>query len=192
MKTELELKSGYLIVMVSPRQMKFLALSLIARLGETGSVRVLDAGNCFDAYFLARKVRGVPDVLKRISIARAFTCHQVLSLLESTPADETPFVVLDLLRTFYDEAISLGERRRVLGQCVAQLSRMAGSSATRVAEAADGGMKPPRLGRGLVTIYPPSVPNEEVFQMCETVRAAAAEYMVIEPAPLEPVPLRLF
>ena len=37
------------------------------------AVRVLDGGNRFDAYAVARAVRGRPEVLNRITVSRAFT-----------------------------------------------------------------------------------------------------------------------
>ena len=121
-------------------------LTTIARLGEAEAVRILDAGNRFNAYTVARAARGRPEVLNRITVSRAFTCYQVLSLLESTPALPVPFVVLDMLSTFYDEAVNAGERKRLLRECIDHLDRLAGVPATRVAKTADGCSKQPRRG----------------------------------------------
>src|SRR5512137_642239 len=74
------------MLVVGPRSLNTALLTAIARLGEGGPVRVLDGGNRFNAYVVARAARGRPEVLNRITVSRAFTCYQVLSLLESTPA----------------------------------------------------------------------------------------------------------
>lgn len=114
MNTSIETKAGSWILLVGPRYMNSTMLTAIARLGEGGALRVLDGGNRFNAYTVARAARGRRDILERITISRAFTCYQVLSLLESTSANPFPFVVLDLLSTFYDESVQSGERKRLL------------------------------------------------------------------------------
>jgi hypothetical protein len=101
---------------------------LIARLALRGPLRVLDAGNCFPAYPVARDIRrSTPDLeaaLKRIQIARAFTCYQVLALLEDTPDEATPVLILELLSTFADENIKLEERQRLLACCTQEIQRI--------------------------------------------------------------------
>lgn len=101
---------------------------LIADLALRGPLRVLDAGNCFAAYPIARHLRrataDLSAALQRIQVARAFTCHQVLALLEDSPADTLPVLVLDLLSTFLDENVRLAERRRLLLRCTQELERI--------------------------------------------------------------------
>lgn len=91
-------------------------------------LRVVDAGNCFAAYTIARQIRRVtadlPGILQRIQVARAFTCYQVLALLESAPAAAAPLLALDLLSTFYDENVRLAERQRLLLRCTVELKRL--------------------------------------------------------------------
>ncbi len=101
---------------------------LIAQMAVRGPLRVLDAGNCFPAYPVAREIRrATPDLeaaLKRIQIARAFTCYQVLALLEGTPDDTTPVLILELLSTFTDESVKLVERQRLLVRCSQEIQRL--------------------------------------------------------------------
>lgn len=107
-------------------------LDLAARLAQRGALRVLDGGNGFNAYTVARSLgqwagesgRELRDALRRISIARAFTCYQVLTLLSETPAAPHPTLVLDLLSTFYDEDVRLDESQRLLESCVGHLRRL--------------------------------------------------------------------
>jgi len=162
------------ILLISSAGMKVLMTELIARLGECGAVRVLDGGNRFDAYSIARLVGGYPEVLDRISISRAFTCHQVLSLLESTPADDSPFIVLDMLRTFYDEAVPFQERKQFLRDCIVQLDRIG------------------KLAMGVVSIHPPSDITATILEMRELLRSSATESLLIEPGPITKEPMRLF
>lgn len=101
-------------------------LELVARLALSGSVRVLVGGNRFDAHHLARQVRRhtthLDETLARIHLARPFTCYQTITLLEQTAGD-MPLVCLDLLATFYDDAVSLPERIRLTRIAVTHLRR---------------------------------------------------------------------
>lgn len=101
-------------------------LELVARLALSGPVRVLVGGNRFDAQHMARLVRRhttrLDETLARIHLARPFTCYQTITLLEQTAGD-MPLVCLDLLATFYDDAVSLPERIRLTRIVVTHLRR---------------------------------------------------------------------
>ncbi|PWB56003.1 MAG: hypothetical protein C3F13_02780 [Anaerolineales bacterium] len=174
MITSIEPKVGSWLLLVGPRSINTTMLTAIARLGEHGALRVLDGGNRFNAYTVARAARGRPEVLNRITVSRAFTCYQVLSLLESTPAIQVPFVVLDMLSTFYDEAVQLGERKRILRACIEHLRRLE------------------RLAGGAVSIHPPAVPSPAAQELWELLRASAADTYFVESIAPAPEPLRLF
>ena len=165
--------SWYLLVGPSIRLNTGL-LQAIARFGACAGVHVLDGGNRFDGYTLARSARGSQEVLNRITVARAFTCYQLLALLESSPASPTPFVVLDLLRTFYDESVPARERKRLLRACIAQLHRL---------EQAAG---------GLVSVHPPALPSPAAVELLRLLQAAAQATFFVQTAPPPPEPLRLF
>jgi hypothetical protein len=170
----IEPKDGSWILLVGPRSLNASMLAAIARLGERTPVRVLDGGNRFNAYKVARAARGRPEILDRITISRAFTCYQVLSLLESTPATQTPFIILDLLNTFYDESVQSRERQQLLRTCLTHLERL---------EAAAG---------GVVSVHPPSIPSQAAVQMLELLLASAAETYYAQPDAPAPEPGRLF
>ncbi len=100
-------------------------------------------------------------------MARAFTCHQVLALLADAPATAQPFVVLDLLNTFYDEAIRLGERMLLLRGCIEQLRRLE------------------RSAGGLVSVHPPAVPSQAALDLLSVLeRAIPQTYYAQPPAAL--------
>jgi hypothetical protein len=168
-----ETSPGWMLL-VGPRSLNATMLAAIARLGEGGAVRILDGGNRFNAYTVARAARGRQDILDRITVARAFTCYQVLSLLEGTPAIQIPFVILDFLSTFYDESVQVGERKRLLRACAMHLERLVGAAG------------------GVVSVHPPAVPSQAAVELLGLLQASAGEAYFIQPAAPAPEPLRLF
>jgi hypothetical protein len=93
------------LVLVAPHAGRENMLVIAARLALRGPLRVLDGGNRFNAYLVARMLRylGTDDLtqsLRQIQIARAFTCYQMVKLLEETPVQGFPLLVIDLLDTF--------------------------------------------------------------------------------------------
>jgi hypothetical protein len=124
-----DLRSNQLHLILAPRDFsRGIITNLIARLALSGPVQVLDGGNCFDLYGVIRAVRiqapALDSALERIQIARAFTCYQVVTLLEETPAKPVPTLVLELLSTFRDENVSTAERQRLLRVCLSHLRRL--------------------------------------------------------------------
>jgi hypothetical protein len=120
--------SPSLTVVCFPKPAAEPVVTLIAELALRGPVTVLDGGNCFPAYHLIRLIRGrIPDpsaALQHTFVRRAFTCYQMLALLEGTPALPQPYILLDLLTTFYDEQIPVQEVRRLLDGCLRQIERL--------------------------------------------------------------------
>ncbi|MGB8214134.1 MAG: hypothetical protein WCE68_11295 [Anaerolineales bacterium] len=105
---------------------------VLAELAVRGPLAILDGGNRFPAYHLIRLIRSrTPDpaaALQHTSVRRAFTCYQMLAMLEGTPALPQPYVILDLLTTFYDEQVPLPEVRRLLEGCLRQVERLCRTS----------------------------------------------------------------
>lgn len=105
-------------------------------------VAVVDGTNRFDAYYIAefaRKVtsqrlvkrRVTPEqLLRRIYIARAFTCYQMeATITERLPEflrkTGTPIaIILGLLDTFYDDQAPLFEVQASIGRVIAALHRL--------------------------------------------------------------------
>jgi hypothetical protein len=174
MITSIEPEAGSWLLLVGPRSLNAAMLAAIARLGERGDLRVLDGGNRFNAYPVARAAQGRPEILNRITVSRAFTCYQVLSLLESTPAIRTPLVILDMLNTFYDESVNRGERKRILRACITHLKRLQ------------------RSAGGVISVHPPAVPSPAAQELLELLQAAAADTYFIQPAVSTIEQMRLF
>jgi hypothetical protein len=175
MNTLPELYPGQVCLILAPRSVRQWMSTLLARLALAGPVRVLDGGNCFQAYPLARALREKTDqpevILGRVHVARAFTCYQVKALLAVTPALPMPTVVLDLLSTFGDESVPLAERRRLLEESLAHLTRLSRQGSVAVH-----------------ATFPASSTPEEFLERLE---AAASQVWRLELPPPRPL-LRLF
>lgn len=117
-------------LLIGPRAQREAMLDFTARLALRGPVRVLDTGNRFDPYRVSRAIRRqthlLDAALDRILIARAFTCYQVIALLQQTPAGPQPTLIFDLPATFYDESVSYVESYRLLQIAVQSLQRLRG------------------------------------------------------------------
>jgi hypothetical protein len=176
MKTLPDLLTGRWMLIVAPHAANDLMLDMIARLAWRGPLRILDGGDRFKAHIVARTLRRVTigdslhfqAALTRILLARAFTCYQLVTLLENTPADPTPTLVLDLLTTFYDESVPLRESQRLLDICIAHLKRLSAQ------------------GPLAVSARPPKIPGER-FILVERLADAADQALRLEtPVSLPP------
>ncbi len=99
----------------------------------------LDGANSFDPLLIAKIARRaglVPkELLGRIHISRAFTCHQMEALVVERLAgafrrfDTNVAIVSGLLDTFYDENVQVGEAYELLRTTAAEFVRLAGQDA---------------------------------------------------------------
>ncbi len=95
-----------------------------------GRVLVVDAANRFDPYGLVRegRARGLAprEVLSRVQVARAFTCHQLVRLLQEELSRQLApgslVLILGPVNLFYDEQVPLKERRRLFKKMTEVLS----------------------------------------------------------------------
>jgi hypothetical protein len=161
---ELVLKPHALTALCAPHAARDEAALLIAELALQGPVTVLDGGNRFAGYRLMQLLRlRLPNpmpAIQRVFVRRAFTCYQVQALLDETPARPQPYILLDLLATFYDENVPLPEARRLLEACLRQVERLS------------------QAGPLLVTLSPP--PSPERLGLVDRVCAAAHTLYTIE------------
>lgn len=101
-------------------------LDLAARLSLRGPLYLLDCGNRSDMYRVARTLRTLTDdpvaVMRNIRLSRAFTCYQVVALLERVAEKSAaPVLVLDLLSTFMDESVQLRESKLLFDSALRHL-----------------------------------------------------------------------
>ena len=164
-----------LLVLVAPHAAAKLMLELAARLSLNGPLRVLDGGNRFNIYPVARTIRRytaeLNGAMARIQLARAFTCCQMSAMLAEAPEDGLPTLVLDLLTTFYDESVSLAESQRLLEGCLSQLQRLS------------------RLAPVVVSARPPAALCAERAVLVERLQEEASQAWTLEPLPAPAPPM---
>ncbi|HNB55149.1 MAG TPA: hypothetical protein PK530_24575 [Anaerolineales bacterium] len=101
---------------------------LMAFYAGQGEVFVLDGGNRFNAYQVARAMRAQTVHLytwqARLHVARAFTCHEMTALLTRMPGSAAPIFVLDFLATFSDEAVTEAEAGWLLHRGLEAIQRL--------------------------------------------------------------------
>lgn len=170
--------SGRLLLLLAPHAAAEAMLALAAHLARRAPLRVLDGGNRFNAHRVARLLRplagaDLPRALGGIRVARAFTCYQMLSLLETTPPEATPTLVIDFLDTFYDQSALLAERRRLLDRCLEELDRLSRQAAV------------------VISVRPPRPPQTDPTGLQQAVQAAAGQVWFQEEI-LPALPARLF
>lgn len=99
----------------------------------------LDGGNSFDPYLISKLARRTgfrpEDLLSRMYISRAFTCHQMQALvvdrLEGAfqKYSTTIAIVSGLLDTFFDQDVPFNEAYALLQTVMAEFVRLAGHGA---------------------------------------------------------------
>jgi hypothetical protein len=166
------LHTGALIVVCAPHAAREQVAMLAAELALRGPLTVLDGGNRFQPYLVAKLLRQhtaeVNSAARRLFVRRAFTCYQMLALLENTPAFRQPYLVLDLLASFYDNHVNEREARRLLEACLFQVERLR------------------QLAPVVITLAPPLVPAGERAFLVEQVCARAERVLMQEvPIPVE-------
>ncbi|MEW5872728.1 MAG: hypothetical protein AB1894_25945 [Chloroflexota bacterium] len=159
-------RPGFLLLL-GPHAASQAMLALAAHLALRSSLRILDGGNRFNAYLVARALRRLSPAsplpaLARIQVARAFTCYQMAALIESQPPVALPTLVIDLLDTFYDQSASLHERRRLLHRCLARLQRLSQGAPT------------------VVSLRPPPPGQTDPTGLQDLVHDAAAQLFILE------------
>jgi hypothetical protein len=140
---------------------------LIVDLALVQPVKLLVGGNRYDHYGINYAIAAVaPDyeriLNEHITLSRAETCYQMVELLIETQADEKPTLVLDLLRTFYDEGVPEQEINHLLFEARRQMRRLNQSAALIVS--ARSKESRPHLLNVLMNLahhteYPPLLPR---------------------------------
>jgi len=130
------------LVPLPRREQREKMLALIAALALEGQVVALDGGMLFNTYRVVLAAHGKARILDRIRFARAFTCYQMATLLERTPAEDACMVVLDLLATFQDENVTVSERMRLLKNCLPHLTRLSRAHGALVSVGLPASMPP--------------------------------------------------
>lgn len=126
-------------------------LDVTARLSLLGPLYLLDCGNRSNMYRVARTLRTLTDdpvaVMRNIRLSRAFTCYQVVALLEKVAArPAAPVLVLDLLSTFMDESVQLQESACLFASALQHLQSVGQTVPVVVSAKPLLSLSAPRLG----------------------------------------------
>lgn len=103
-----------------------LLLSVALAFQEKCGATVIDGGNHYNAYKATQAARWRShdlDQLGQIRIARAFNCHQVVSLSKKLPKDGTLCLVIDALDTFEDDGVPFSQRLQLVDLLLKHLAR---------------------------------------------------------------------
>ena len=98
---------------------------LIAMTALRGPLTIIAGNEWLPTYqvpkMLRRYTTAIKETLDRVHLARAFTCYQMMDILENTAPIREPLLMINFLFTFYDENIGLDVRKRILEQCLQKL-----------------------------------------------------------------------
>ena len=149
------------LIIAPPRKRLLIAIAYLAR---NIPLMVLDCGRQFDSSIVARAARGQQEIIDNIKIQRAFTCYEVVKLLEQKQVGNTPVILLDFLSTFYDENVKISELKFLLENSIRHFQRLS-------------------YGAGLaVSIYPPPNPPDAIylFERLQSVTPYISAYGTLE------------
>jgi len=120
--------SNQILVIAAGRAARKLMLEWIAAFAIQGAVTVVDGGNHFNVYHIAKAIRRktvkLDMALANIHVSRSFSCYQMTALLEEMKPAAAPIFILDLLFSFYDEDVKNEESQRLLEKSILSLQRL--------------------------------------------------------------------
>lgn len=100
----------------------------IVKFALNGPITLLIGGNRYDHYGINYAIAAATSQYeyildKHIFLSRAETCYQMVELLAQTQTAQGPILILDLLKTFYDESIHDREIHQLLFEAILALRR---------------------------------------------------------------------
>jgi hypothetical protein len=127
--------------------------------------------------------------MQRVRIQRAFTCYQMVALLEEVCASEplTPLLALDLLTTFQDEDVPAHERRCLLVGGLSSLNRLSQTAPVVVTAALRPADKPP-VGTSGTSMPRPTDDGTKWLQMLEAGLENLRTWWLEDESPPPPAP----
>lgn len=100
-------------------------LNLAIYLGLQDGVLIIDGSNRFDLHYVAYGLRRFTPRwergAKQTLIVRAFTCYEMVKALEKCADGSQPILVMDMLSTFYDEAVTDRQSQLLAKRCLAAI-----------------------------------------------------------------------
>lgn len=121
------LKSGSFLLLETRNRKQTDMLLLAASLAFNQGATIIDGGNHFNAYTVVNAVRVITanlSIINRLQIARAFNCHQIVTLSQQIPLDGRPCLLIDLLDLFQDDNVPYQHRVFLIKKLLYQIGRV--------------------------------------------------------------------
>jgi hypothetical protein len=120
---------GQLLLVKTLNQERERIIELIAQWALRSSFYLIAAGEWLPhhddlRYAVYRHTAAVDETLDHLTLARPFTCLQLLDLLIEAEKQNKPILILDFLRLFYNSDVDLSLRYSTLEQCCQHTKRL--------------------------------------------------------------------
>jgi hypothetical protein len=130
-------RPGYLLLVKTADRERETITELIAQWALRGAFYLIAAGEWLPdhddlRYTVYRYTTAIEETLDNLTLARPFTCFQLLDLLVEAGKQHTPVLILDFLHLFHDDDVELPLRQRVLEGCCQYTKRLSLTSLVAV------------------------------------------------------------
>ena len=119
------MRTGHFFLLETRGKKQTDMLLLVASLALHKGAIILDGGNHFNAYTIVNHIRNITadlSILNRLQIARAFNCHQIVTLSQQIPLDGRPCLLIDILELFQDDNVPYTHRIYLIKKLLYQLN----------------------------------------------------------------------
>ena len=127
--TALATKSQQLLLGVITRTQRYKIAEVIAAMALNGTFSIVTGSERLPSYKVAQllddDISDFQIILGR-KIRRAFNCYQLVDILNTTPPDREPLLIIDFLYPFYED-IPIERRIHRFDQCMENLERLSTS-----------------------------------------------------------------
>jgi len=128
---------GQLLLVKTVNKDREAILELITQWILRGSFYLIAAGEWLPdhddlRYSVCRYTAAMDEVLDHLTLARPFTCLQLLDLLMEADKQNKPILILDVLHLFYDSDVDLSLRYSTLEKCCQYIRRLSFSNPVAV------------------------------------------------------------
>jgi hypothetical protein len=158
---------GYLLLVKTAGRERETITELIAQWALRGAFYLIAAGEWLPdhdnvRYAVYRYTTAIEETLDHLTLARPFTCFQLLDLLMEAGNQHKPVLILDFLHLFHDDDVELSLRQRILEGCCQSTKHLSLTN--------------------LVAMLVPTMPTEAYRRFFPLLAAVADEILEIEKA----------
>ncbi len=118
----------HLLLAVISKETRGQIAELIATMAMREPLSIVAGSEWLPMYEVARhlsyQTNEFKAVMDRVHLARAFTCYQLLDILNNTPPIPEPLLMINFLHPFYEVDVPPEVRARVLDTCVRRLDNL--------------------------------------------------------------------